>query len=292
MSDAELRLGCSSWTEKGWSGTFYPAGLAPREQLAHYATRFDTVEADVTYYRIPSPSMVRGWAERTPANFVLSAKFPRSIVHGGEAAQPDGDRVLVWEHVGRECEQFLEVMRLLGPKCGPLVLQFPYFNRNAFTDGGTFLERLDGFLGRLPTDLRYGVELRNKNWIGEPLLELLRRHRAAFVMVELPYMPHPADLAQRFELGTTDFAYARLIGDRKRIDALSDVLDRTLVDQSESIGRWAGLVHQILSRTKRVYVYANNHFAGFAPDTIRGLAARIEALRGDPSGDDDANKRA
>lgn len=290
MSAAELRLGCSSWTEKGWSGTFYPAGLAPREQLAHYATRFDTVEADVTYYRLPDRSMVRGWAERTPDNFVLSAKFPRSIVHGGAAAQPDGTRVLVWDHVGRECEQFLEVMGLLGPKCGPLVLQFPYFNRSAFTDSAPFLERLDAFLGRLPAQLRYGVEIRNKTWVGEPLLALLRRHRAAFVMVELPYMPHPSELARRFDLLTTDFAYARLIGDRKRIDALSDVLDRTLVDQSESLDRWSTLVHQILSRTKRVYVYANNHFAGYAPETIRSLAARIEGLRGARAGGDEANK--
>lgn len=275
---AQLRYGCSSWTEKGWNGTFYPPGLPPRAQLAHYATQFDTVEADVTYYRTPDRAMVRGWAERTPEGFVLSAKFPRNIVHGGEAAQPDGSKVLVWEHVESECEAFLNAMSLLGPKCGPLVLQFPYFNRSAFTSAGVFLERLDSFLGRLPREFRYAVEVRNKAWIDAPLLELLRRRGAAFVAVELPYLPHPLELSRRFDLLTADFAYARLIGDRKKIDALSDVLDRTLIDQSESIGRWAELVHGLLARAQRVYVYANNHFAGFAPETIRALAQRVEAL--------------
>ncbi len=276
----ELRLGCSSWTEKGWSTAFYPAGLAPSEQLRHYATRYDTVEADVTYYRVPSRSMVLGWRERTPDGFVLSAKFPRSIVHAGAAAQPDASRVLVWEHVARDCEQFLESMTLLGPKCGPLVLQFPYFNRSAFASSGPFLERLDAFLARLPRELRYGVELRNKSWIDETLLALLRRHRAAFVLVELPYMPHPADLARRFDLVTCDFAYARLIGDRRRIDALTDVLDRTVVDQSASLTRWAALAHDLLQRAQRVYVYANNHFAGFAPATIDELSMRVDELVG------------
>ncbi len=281
MTLGELRLGCSSWTEKGWSTAFYPPGLAPAEQLRHYATRYDTVEADVTYYRVPSRSMVLGWRDRTPENFVLSAKFPRSIVHAGAAAQPDASKVLVWDEVGRDCEQFLDTMSLLGPKCGPLVLQFPYFNRSAFASAAPFLERLDAFLERLPRALRYGVELRNKSWVDESLLSLLRRHQAAFVMVELPYMPHPADLARRFDLLTCDFAYARLIGDRKRIDALTDVLDRTVVDQSASLARWAELANELLQRAKRVYVYANNHFAGFAPATIDELSSRIGALGGD-----------
>jgi uncharacterized protein YecE (DUF72 family) len=280
MTNEKLRYGASSWSEKAWAGVFYPPGLAPRDQLRHYATQFDTVEADVTYYRVPDRALVRGWAEKTPANFVLSAKFPRSIVHGGEAATPAGERVLVWEHVAADCEQFLGAMELLGPKCGPLVLQFPYFNRQAFTSAEPFLERLDAFLARLPANFRYGVEVRNKAWIGEPLLAILRRHRVAFVMVELPYMPHPAELAARFDLLTTDFAYARLIGDRKRIDSLTDTLNHVVLDQSATLERWAELVHGLLARAQRVYVYANNHFAGFAPDTIRDFARRVEARGG------------
>ena len=76
---------------------------------------------------------------------------------------------------------------------------------------------------------------------------------------------------------TTDFAYARLIGDRKHIDSLTDRLDHVVLDQSERLARWSVLVRELLNRVREVYVYANNHYAGYAPDTIRDLAARVEA---------------
>ena len=91
------------------------------------------------------------------------------------------------------------------------------------------------------------------------------------VLVDLVYMPHPAELAERFDLLTADFTYARLIGDRKKIDALTDTLDHVVLDQSERLEEWAGLVRELMARAKDVYVYANNHYAGFAPDTIRDL---------------------
>ena len=55
---ARIRLGTSSWSEKAWVGPFYPEGSKPGEFLALYARRFDTVEADVTYYRVPDNRLV------------------------------------------------------------------------------------------------------------------------------------------------------------------------------------------------------------------------------------------
>jgi uncharacterized protein YecE (DUF72 family) len=272
-----LIAGTSSWTEKAWNGSFYPAGVAAGEQLAYYATQFESVEADVTYYRVPDRKLVAGWAAKTPAGFRLSAKFPRSIVHGGATEKPDASRVLMPEVVGGDTQGFLEAMSLLGAKCGPLVLQFPYFNQGAFASSAPFLERLDAYLAGLPSAFRYAVELRNKAWIGEPLLQLLRRHRAALVWVDLAYMPHPADLAREHDLVTTDFVYARLIGDRAKIDGLTERLDRIVLDQSGRLLRWAELLRETLQRVPEAYVYANNHYAGFAPETIRDLARRVAA---------------
>ncbi|MHC5051064.1 MAG: DUF72 domain-containing protein, partial [Planctomycetota bacterium] len=77
----ELVYGTSSWSEKSWVGSFYPTGMRPADFLTHYATRFQAVEADTTYYGIPRASMVEGWVRKTPPGFRLAAKFPRSIVH-------------------------------------------------------------------------------------------------------------------------------------------------------------------------------------------------------------------
>ena len=268
-------FGTSSWSEPSWKGVFYPRGLRPGDWLTHYAGRYRTVEADVTYYRIPSPEMVLAWERKTPDDFVLSAKFPRSIVHAGEGARPDPSRLLIRDQVGDDVEEFLSAMRLLGPKCGPLVLQFPYFNKSVFPGPEPFLERLDAFLATLPDDLRYGVEVRNKWWVAPPLLDLLRRHRCALVLVELAYMPHPASLDRRLDAITTDFGYVRLIGDRKAVEERTETFDRIVVDQGASLQRWAGLLSSMGGRLDTIFVYANNHYAGHAPATIEDLAGRV-----------------
>ncbi|NJN14126.1 MAG: DUF72 domain-containing protein [Planctomycetes bacterium] len=268
--------GTSSWSEKSWVGPFYPDKTPPGEFLAYYATHFPAVEADVTYYRIPGERMVEGWARKTPPGFELCAKFPRSIVHGGEAARPDPECVLVPERVGADVERFTSVMKLLGEKCGPLVLQFPYFNKTVFGGPGEFLERLDPFLAALPAGHRYAVEVRNGAWVRPPLLKILRKHRVALVLVELAYLPHPAKLAKQQELITTDFAYARLIGDRKAVDAKTKTFDRLVLDKSEDLDLWATLLREIREKVPKTYAFANNHYAGHGPATIRDLLALVE----------------
>jgi uncharacterized protein YecE (DUF72 family) len=116
--------GTSSWSEPSWVGPFYPPGTEPADFLRLYAEHFRTVEADVTYYRVPDERLVDGWTRRTPEGFVLSAKFPRSIVHCGTGPQPDASRLLVLEHCAQDLAAFLGAMGRLGPRCGPLVLQF------------------------------------------------------------------------------------------------------------------------------------------------------------------------
>ncbi|MHC4550657.1 MAG: DUF72 domain-containing protein [Planctomycetota bacterium] len=270
-----LIYGTSSWSEKSWVGPFYPAGTSPGAFLEHYATQFGAVEADTTYYGIPAAAMVEGWVRKTPPGFELAAKFPRSIVHGGEGARPDPDVVLAPDRVQADTERFLEVMRRLGDRGGPLVLQFPYFNKGVFPHAGPFLERLDAYLAHLPGDFRYAVEVRNRWWIKPPLLEVLRRHRTALVLVELSYLPHPAELAAREDLVTTDFVYARLIGDRKAVEEKTKTFDQVVLDRSSSLQLWANLLRELRERVPKAYVFANNHYAGHGPATIRELVGLV-----------------
>jgi len=99
MGRGRIRWGTSSWSEKSWVGSFYPPGTRPGDFLACYATRFDTVEADNTYYRVPTATMVSTWERALPPGFALAAKFPRTVVHAGDGPRPDGERVLVLDAV-------------------------------------------------------------------------------------------------------------------------------------------------------------------------------------------------
>lgn len=272
---ASFRWGTSSWSDKSWVGSFYPAGTRPADFLPIYAQTFDTVEADTTYYAVPDERVVRGWEGKLPPGFLMAAKFPRSIVHAGEGAQPDVARVLA-PRPDDETPLFLERMALLGPKCGPLVLQFPWFRRGTFRGLPEFLDRLAAYLDRLPPDFRYAVEVRNRDWIGDELLSLLRGRRVPLVLVEMVNLPHPADLARRLDLVTGDFVYARLIGDRKLVDSRTERFDRIVVDRGDSIARWAELLREYGERVPETLAFANNHYAGHGPATIRELQRLVE----------------
>src|SRR5215468_10160550 len=113
-----ILLGTSSFTASGWEGSFYPKGLRSSDYLSYYADRFHTVEVDATYYACPTPRTVSNWAARTPENFIFSVKVPQTITH---------EKVLV--DCAGELQEFLTTMDLLGPKLGPMVFQFPAFDR-------------------------------------------------------------------------------------------------------------------------------------------------------------------
>jgi len=132
---ATIHLGTSAFTAAGWEGSFYPAGMKPADYLTYYATKFDTVEVDSTFYRTPSAATVRGWYAKTPKDFIFALKVPQEITH--EKVLHDCDA---------EFKAFLSAADLLGEKLGPVLFQFGYFNQKAFPSLDEFLARLLPFL--------------------------------------------------------------------------------------------------------------------------------------------------
>lgn len=286
LTPGDIRFGTSSWSEKTWEGVFYPKGTRPAEYLAYYATRFSVVEADTTYYRVPDRALTTGWAKRTPDGFRICCKMTRTVVHGGEGAVPDPSKVLRREAVGKDVDDFFDALGVLGPKAGPVVLQFPHF-KSSLLGLKEFLARLDAFLPTLPASFRYAVEVRNKSWLGEELTEVLRRHRAALVLVDIAGMPHPAEVAAKLDVITTDFAYARLIGDRGLTESRSEGRwDRITVDREPQLRRWEELLRSLRLRVPQLVVFANNHYAGYAPTTVERLMELMgeggQGLKGRP----------
>lgn len=276
-SKSEIRVGTSSFSSKDWAGPFYPKGTPPGDFLEFYSRQFNTVEVDATYYRVPSRTMVDGWKAATPPDFILSAKFPRSIVHAGENASPDAEAVLDPEKTYKDRDNFLEAMSRMGKRLGTLVLQFPYFSKKHFANSEQFFDKLDRFLGDLPGGFKYGVEVRNKSWIKAELAELLRSHNTVLVLADQAWMPHGDEVEKKFDPVTSDYMYIRLIGDRKEIETITKTWEKEVIDRSERLERWASLLARMYRRQISSLVYVNNHYAGFAPATAKTLIQKIRA---------------
>ena len=83
---ATIRLGTCSWADEGLVKHWYPRGVSsPAARLAYYAERFDTVEVDSPFYRLPAPETAQKWAGRTPDGFVWHAKASKGMTGHEEA---------------------------------------------------------------------------------------------------------------------------------------------------------------------------------------------------------------
>jgi uncharacterized protein YecE (DUF72 family) len=241
-----VRIGCSGWNYAHWRELVYPKGLPPRRWLGHYATLFDTVEVNTTFYRLPTGSAVAGWVEESPPDFLFAVKASRYLTHMKRLTD-----------LGRGLERFYERIEPLvrSPKLGPVLWQLPAnFHRND--------ERLASALAQLPPG-RHCFEFRHASWFVPEIYDLLREHNVALVIGDHPERPF-----QTREL-TTDWTFIRFhYGARGRRGNYSD---RELEEWRARIAAWRAKVE--------VFAYFNNDWEGFAVKNGQWMQASLDGGR-------------
>jgi len=164
-------VGCPIWSFKGWVGSFYPKGTKNDEFLFQYARRLTDIEGNTTFYAIPSKQTINRWIHDTPETFRFCPKIPKTISHEGKLTDHK-DQAL----------GFVDVMRGLGPRLGPMFLQLPP------RYGPNLLADLQAFLSLWPSDVRLAVEVRHLDWFDalhdEELDGLLVEHNMARVTID------------------------------------------------------------------------------------------------------------
>jgi uncharacterized protein YecE (DUF72 family) len=246
---ASLRIGCSGWIYRSWAGAFYPKGCPQSRWLEYYATVFDTVEVNTTFYRLPKRDTVADWVRRTPADFVFTVKASRYLTH-----------VKRLRDMEQGVEHFYERLAPLveTPKMGPVLWQLPpNFRRDD--------DRLAAALQQLPPG-RHAFEFRDESWFVPEVLDLLREHGVALTIAHRPDRPWQAlDL-------TADFTIVRLhYGARGRRGNYSETELREWADR---IDGWR--------RRVDTFVYFNNDWEAFAVRNalrLRELVAERSAVR-------------
>src|SRR5919199_3497688 len=114
LGACDVRLGGQGWSEPDWQGVFYPRGLKPADRLAAYASAFDFVEIDSTFYAAPAPRTVEAWRERTPENFRFAAKVPQRITHDPDPETRQPRQPLAGPGWQEHLTHFVETLRPLG----------------------------------------------------------------------------------------------------------------------------------------------------------------------------------
>jgi uncharacterized protein YecE (DUF72 family) len=219
--------------------------LPPKRWLEHYATLFDTVEVNSTFYRLPKRSAVEGWVEQSPPDFVFTIKASRYLTHVKRLTEMRKGVALFYERIEP----------LVGSgKLGPVLWQLPPTLRRDD-------ERLASALVELPAG-RHCFEFRHESWFADDVYELLRRSSVALVIGDSPKYPF-----QAHEL-TADWTFVRFhYGTRGRNGNYSD---REIREWAERLRAWR--------RKVEVYAYFNNDWNGYA--VRNGLALEHELERG------------
>ena len=243
------RVGCSGWVYRHWRGRVYPEALPARRWFEHYATLFDTVEINNSFYRLPTEAAVEGWAAQAPPGFVYALKLGQF-----------GSHRMKLRDAASWLPNHLDRVERLGRAAGPTLVQLPpRWKRNA--------ERLDEFLAvaSAAAGVRWAVELREPSWLHEEVFEVLRRHGAALCVHDM-LADHPWEL-------TTDWTYVRFHG--------PNAVERKYAGRygEDGLRGPAGRLAGWLEQGCDVYAYFNNDDSGYAVEDARWLAERLERTR-------------
>ncbi|MEW6320583.1 MAG: DUF72 domain-containing protein [Acidobacteriota bacterium] len=232
-----ILVGTSGYNYPEWKGSFYPPDLPAAKMLAYYATRFPTVEINYTFYRMPTPRIVAGWAAQVPDDFRFTLKAPRRITH---------DRRL--RDVADPLRAFCAAAQDLGPRLGALLFQLaPTFKKD--------LVVFDDFLAALPPRVTAAFEFRHESWLADDVYARLRARNLALCIADSATRDTPV-------LATADYAYLRL-----RDEGYGDA----------DIARWADTVRALDAQCREVFVYFKHEDEGKGAAFGQQLMARLEA---------------
>lgn len=241
-----VHIGCSGWIYRHWRELFYPAGLPQRRWFDHYATTFDTVELNTSFYRLPRAESFAKWRDQAPPGFRYAVKAPRFVTHMKKLKECAGP-----------VEEFIGRARRLGAAIGPILYQLPprwAFNR----------ERLEAFVALLPRDLDHVFEFREKSWLTEEVLALLDDHGVSFCAHDMPGLATP-------RRASGPIAYVRFHGGTGKY--VGRYPDDVLLG-------WTDWIVAQARSGRDVWCYFNNDIGGHAIEDALTLRAMVgQALR-------------
>ncbi len=236
VSPGRLYFGCAGWSYKEWNGPFYDPG---KSMLQQYASVFDTVELNSSFYRQPDEGTILGLTRYTKRGFMFSAKINRKFTHEL--------RLKLNEESQDELESFVQLFDplLTQDRLGCFLVQLPpSLKKND--------KLLESFLASLPHRYDYVVEFRHKSWMDDATWRILSKYQAAYCIVDEPLLPPEIHV-------TSSIGYIRWHGHGQR-----PWYDYRYTQQQ--LQEWVPKIKEVQQNTKKTFGIFNNHFHGYAPE--------------------------
>jgi uncharacterized protein YecE (DUF72 family) len=231
----DVRVGTSGYNYPEWKGSFYPVDMKTAQMLPYYAERFSTVEINATFYRMPTPATVEGWAKAVPDAFTFVLKAPQRITHFGRL-----------KNVDDPVRFFCDTARLLRARLGPLFFQLPpNFKKD--------VSRLGDLLVQLPPDLRAAFEFRHPSWFADDVYDRLRTRNAALCIADTEEGSTPA-------VATADWGYLRL---------------RAVDYTDAQLAQWLGTMRRIGGGWREAFVFFKHEDQGTGPALAKRFEALL-----------------
>ncbi|MCG3121430.1 MAG: hypothetical protein ALAOOOJD_04522 [bacterium] len=269
MAELKYYLGCPQWSNKKWVGALFTGDARPTDFLKQYASVFNTVEGNTTFYALPQSTTVKRWREETPAHFRFCFKFPKRLSHQ-----------LRLQHVEKETNTFLKLLMPLGERLGPFFLQLPS------TFDFAALPVLEKFLQTLPAEFTYAVEARHPDFFNamaaeEKFNDLLRAQSVGRVVFDTRGL-HAAQVPDddfytleakrrkpkvpvRF-MATNQYPFVRFVG-------------HPVIENNEfNLLQWASAVEKWLAAGKKPYIFMHTPDDADAPRLARFFHALVDRL--------------
>jgi uncharacterized protein YecE (DUF72 family) len=243
MGRPQLYIGTSGWNYKEWKESLYQ-GVPQKRWLEHYASQFESVEINATFYRLLKENTVRSWTERTPEGFAFAAKGSRYTTHTKRLNEPE--------------QSVVKQKQNLDPLQGKLQAMCWQLPASLSKD----MSRLQAFaqaLGAWP-ECGHSIEFRDTSWFDEETAECLARHNLAACISDAADWP-------RWDRVTADLVYIRLHGNRATYQSAYT---------RDELQSWAESIQAWLAQGLEVHVYFDNTDSGAAVENAFALRSLLQ----------------
>jgi len=250
-----LFVGTTGWSHQEWKGYFYPRRMKPSEYLSYYSSLFNCVEADSTFYNIPSIQLTQSWNEKTPDQFLFCPKVPRSITHEAHLRDCQSEVTL-----------FLQALTPIHHKLGRIMLQL------APSYGPQFEVSLKKFIQIWPEQFPLAIDFPHPGWIKSRIAHFLKERNIPWVWPDNSQSDDKAFAALNIHPRTSSDLYIRLLGPIPKLGGAfpQSPQNETVKKFSRDlmIQQWKETIKNHLQAQGTVFCICNPHYEGNALTTV------------------------